>query len=59
MSLRQSTVSQQLARLRLEGLDRGARDGKSIFYSIADEKVRTVIGVLYATFCGGNGLPSA
>ncbi len=48
---RQSTVSQQLARLRLEGLVAARRDGKTIYYSIADEKVRAVIGVLYNTFC--------
>jgi len=53
LSLRQSTVSQQLARLRLEGLVATRRDGKTIHYSIADDKVRAVIGVLYNTFCGG------
>ena len=52
LSLRQSTVSQQLARLRLEGLVAARRDGKAIYYTIADDKVRSVIGVLYATFCG-------
>jgi DNA-binding transcriptional ArsR family regulator len=51
LSLRQSTVSQQLARLRLEGLVAAHRDGKTINYSIADDKVRAVIGVLYTTFC--------
>ncbi len=53
LSLRQSTVSQQLARLRLEGLVAARRDGKTIYYSIADDKARIVIGVLYNTFCGG------
>ncbi len=53
LSLRQSTVSQQLARLRLEGLVSARRDGKTIHYSIADDKVRAAIGVLYNTFCGG------
>jgi DNA-binding transcriptional ArsR family regulator len=51
LSLRQSTVSQQLARLRLEGLVTARRDGKTIYYSIANDKVRAVIGVLYNTFC--------
>ena len=51
LDLRQSTVSQQLARLRLEGLVAARRDGKTIYYSIANEKVRTVIGVLYNAFC--------
>lgn len=48
---RQSTVSQQLARLRLEGLVAARRDGKTIHYSIANEKVRAVIVVLYRAFC--------
>ncbi len=52
LDLRQSTVSQQLARLRLEGLVASRRDGKTIYYSIANEKVRAVIGVLYSAFCG-------
>jgi len=51
LQLRQSTVSQQLARLRLEGLVSTRRDGKTIFYSIASDKVRTIIGALYDTFC--------
>ena len=51
LELRQSTVSQQLARLRLEGLVSTRRDGKTIFYSIASDKVRTIIGALYDTFC--------
>jgi DNA-binding transcriptional ArsR family regulator len=52
LQLRQSTVSQQLARLRLEGLVATRREGKTIHYSIASEKVRAVVGVLYDTFCG-------
>src|SRR3974390_1281498 len=51
LGLRQSTVSQQLARLRLEGLVAARRDGKTIYYSIASDKVRSVIGVLYDSFC--------
>ena len=51
LELRQSTVSQQLARLRLEGLVAARRDGKTIYYSIASDKARSVIGVLYSAFC--------
>jgi DNA-binding transcriptional ArsR family regulator len=51
LSLRQSTVSQQLARLRLEGLVWARRDGKTIYYSIKNDKVRAVIRALYDTFC--------
>ena len=52
LDLRQSTVSQQLARLRLEGLVAARREGKTIYYSIVNERVRAVIGVLYSAFCG-------
>ena len=42
-SLHQSTVSQHLARLRTEGLVSSRRDGNAILYSIADERVRSVL----------------
>ncbi|MGB3316859.1 MAG: metalloregulator ArsR/SmtB family transcription factor [Albidovulum sp.] len=51
LSSRQAAVSQQLARLRLEGLVNARRDGKAIFYSLADTKVERVIGVLHDIFC--------
>ncbi len=49
---RQSTVSQQLARLRLDRLVTTRRDGKTIYYSLADENVRTILEALYSVFCG-------
>lgn len=51
LALRQPTVSQQLARLRLDGLVETRRDGKAIYYSIADEAVRRVIEVIYDLYC--------
>ncbi len=48
---RQSTVSQQLARLRLDGLVTTRRDGKVIYYSLATDDVRTVLSALYGVFC--------
>jgi DNA-binding transcriptional ArsR family regulator len=36
---RQAAVSQQLARLRLEGVVSTRRDGKTIFYAIQDQRV--------------------
>jgi DNA-binding transcriptional ArsR family regulator len=55
LSRRQASVSQQLARLRLEGLVSARRDGKTIYYSIASDKVRSLIGALYASFCTPGG----
>lgn len=52
LDLRQSTVSQQLARLRLDGLVETKREGKTIFYSLANEDVRTILKAIYNVFCG-------
>lgn len=49
---RQSTVSQQLARLRLDGLVSARREGTTIFYCLADERVQVVLDALYTAFCG-------
>jgi DNA-binding transcriptional ArsR family regulator len=51
LNLRQPAISQQLARLRADGLVEARRDGKNIFYSMARPEVREVIGVLHKTFC--------
>ena len=50
LSLRQPTVSQQLARLRADGLVATRRDGKTIYYSLASEEARVVIGAVYDAF---------
>lgn len=49
---RQAAVSQQLARLRMEGLVSCRREGKAIFYSVSDPKVRRAIDLVYDIFCG-------
>lgn len=51
LGMRQPAVSQQLARLRGEGLVEACRQGKAIFYSIASEEARQVIELLYALYC--------
>jgi DNA-binding transcriptional ArsR family regulator len=51
LSLRQPTVSQQLARLRLDGLVTTRRDGKTIYYRINDDGARRVIALLHEIFC--------
>lgn len=48
---RQAAVSQQLARLRLEGLVNCRRDGKAIFYSLGDPKAARVIALIYDIYC--------
>jgi len=59
LSMRQSAVSQQLARLRLDGLVTAQREGKAVVYSIATEDVRRMIAVVYDIFCGSGTKPSA
>ena len=51
LSLRQPAISQQLARLRADGLVETRREGKNIFYSLARSEVREVIGALHRAFC--------
>ena len=55
LASRQAAVSQQLARLRLEGLVSCRRDGKTMHYSIQDPKVATAIGMVYEMFCKPRG----
>ena len=51
LSARQAAVSQQLTRLRLEGLVTPRREGKAIYYSVTDDRPRQIIDVVYALFC--------
>src|SRR5512139_1661935 len=51
LSLRQPTVSQQLARLRADGLVSTRREGKTIYYNLASEEARVIIGAVYEVFC--------
>ena len=51
LRLRQPAVSQQLARLRADGLVETRRNGKNIYYSLARTEVRDVIGALHDAFC--------
>ena len=51
LSSRQAAVSQQLARLRLEGLVNSRRDGKTIYYSLGDRKAAQMIELVYDMFC--------
>lgn len=50
LATRQAVVSQQLARLRLEGLVTARRDRQAIFYSLLDPKVAEMIELLCRLF---------
>lgn len=51
LSLRQPTISQQLARLREDRLVTTRRDGNTIYYSLANDDVRRVIELVYSIYC--------
>lgn len=51
LDLPQAAVSKQLARLREDGLVDCRREGRSIVYSLADERTRRIIRALYEEFC--------
>lgn len=51
LKLRQPSVSQQLARLRADGLVTTRRDGKTIYYSLASNEAAQVVNLLYTIYC--------
>lgn len=54
LSASQAAVSQQLARLRLERLVEYRRDGKAIYYRLADDRARRMLELVYDMFCAEN-----
>lgn len=51
VALSQSALSQHLAVLRKEGVVETRRDSQTIFYSIADPRISSIIQSLHAIFC--------
>ena len=51
LDLHQPSLSQQLGVLRTEGLVDTRRDGKRIYYSVADPKVLHLLQLLYDLYC--------
>ncbi|SHG87801.1 ArsR/SmtB family transcription factor [Marivita hallyeonensis] len=51
LAARQAAVSQQLSRLRLEGLVIPRREGKTIYYRLADDRPRKMLECVYELFC--------
>lgn len=51
LDMRQAAVSQMLARLREEDMVKTRRDGKTVYYSLANENTSRVIDLLYELFC--------
>lgn len=51
LGIRQPTLSQQLGVLRNEGVVSTRREGKNIFYSVADPNLLEILAVLYRLYC--------
>src|SRR5208283_4667715 len=51
LDIRQPTLSQQLGVLRTEGLVTTRREGRRIFYAVADPKVLALLNTLYSLYC--------
>jgi DNA-binding transcriptional ArsR family regulator len=51
LGIHQPTLSQQLGVLRNEGVVQTRREGKSIFYSVADPSMLEILAVLYRLYC--------
>ena len=51
LQMRQPAVSQQLARLRADGLVSTRRDGKQVYYDLASDEGRAIIKTLYDLYC--------
>ena len=51
LGIRQPTLSQQLGVLRTEGVVSTRRQGKNIYYSMADPAMLDIVAVLYRLYC--------
>lgn len=51
LDIPQTAVSKQLARLREEEMVNCTREGRSMIYSLKDERVRRIVRALYDEFC--------
>jgi len=52
--LSQSALSQQLARLRQQGLVKTRRESQTIYYALANGPADRVIHLLHDIYCGGS-----
>ncbi len=51
LDIHQPTLSQQLGVLRTEGVVNTRRQGKNIYYSVADDALLEILAVLYRVYC--------
>nr|WP_323843958.1 metalloregulator ArsR/SmtB family transcription factor [Microbulbifer sp. GG15] len=51
LDIRQPSLSQQLGVLRREGLVATRREGKHVYYRVADQRVLALLQTLYQLYC--------
>ena len=51
LGIHQPTLSQQLGVLRNEGVVNTRREGRNVYYSVADARLLKVLEVLYRLYC--------
>ncbi len=51
LEIKQSPLSQHLARMRHEGVVTCRREAQTMYYSIASPEVESLVGTLYELFC--------
>ena len=51
LDVRQSSISQELAQLRRNGMVSTRRRRRNIYYRISDPKVEAIIGAVHKVFC--------
>ncbi len=51
LAIRQPTLSQQLGVLRSEGVVKTRRQGKNIYYSVAEPDMLEILALLYRLYC--------
>ncbi|ODT31571.1 MAG: ArsR family transcriptional regulator [Kaistia sp. SCN 65-12] len=55
LAIEQVPMSQQLMRLRADGLVEARREGTTVYYHVARPEVLTIVGALHAAFCPSAG----
>lgn len=56
LGIRQPTLSQQLARLRSDGMVATRREKKQIYYRLASDEAELVLGLIFELFCTGGSM---
>lgn len=59
LNIKQSPLSQHLARMRHEGVVESRREAQTIYYRLSGDKVAQIVTVLYELYCANDDDDSA